>query len=64
VDAIDFKMRYEKMIAKVHPPPTERKIQRDAMNYEIGIEFPSKQPEEIDFDPIRNYRKWKEKSTD
>jgi transcriptional regulator with XRE-family HTH domain len=53
LDTIDFKMRHEKMIAQVHPPPTERKIQRDAMRYEIGIEFPSKEKEEIDFDRLK-----------
>jgi transcriptional regulator with XRE-family HTH domain len=53
LDIIDFKMRHEKMIAQVHPPPTERKIQRDAMKYEINIEFPSKAKEEIDFDRLK-----------
>jgi transcriptional regulator with XRE-family HTH domain len=37
----------------VHPPPTQRKIQRDAMRYEIGIEFPSKEKEEIDFERLK-----------
>jgi hypothetical protein len=52
------------MISQVHPPetrfgegsirpPTERKIQRDAMKYEINIEFPSKAKEEIDFERLR-----------
>jgi hypothetical protein len=49
LDRIDFKLRHEKMISQVKPPPTERKIQRDAMRYEINIEFPSKEKEEIDF---------------
>jgi len=69
LDIIDFKMRHEKMIAQVHPallgtwrgemkggvhpPPTERKIQRDAIRYEIGVEFPSKEKEEIDFDRLK-----------
>jgi transcriptional regulator with XRE-family HTH domain len=49
LDRIDFKLRHEKMISQVKPPPAERKIQRDAMKYEINIEFPSKEKEEIDF---------------
>jgi transcriptional regulator with XRE-family HTH domain len=63
LDAIDFKMRHEnlsacghaqaEMIAQVHPPPAERKIQRDAMKYEINIEFPSKGKEEIDFERLK-----------
>jgi transcriptional regulator with XRE-family HTH domain len=53
LDIIDFKMRHEKMIAQVHPPPTQRKIQRDAMKYEINIEFPSKEKEEIDFERLK-----------
>jgi len=63
LDRIDFKMRHEnlsacghaqaEMIAQVHPPPTERKIQRDAMKYEINIEFPSKEKEEIDFERLK-----------
>ena len=52
LDTIDFKMRHEKMIAKVYPP-AQRKIQRDAMRYEIGVEFPSKEKEEIDFDRLK-----------
>ena len=40
------------MIAKVYPP-AQRKIQRDAMRYEIGVEFPSKEKEEIDFDRLK-----------
>jgi transcriptional regulator with XRE-family HTH domain len=47
------------MIAQVHPPPTERKIQRDAMKYEINIEFPSKEKEEIDFDRLKKQIKEK-----
>jgi transcriptional regulator with XRE-family HTH domain len=42
LDRIDFKMRHERMMAKVIPPPEKRKIQRDAMRYEIGVESPSK----------------------
>jgi DNA-binding XRE family transcriptional regulator len=44
------------MIASVHPPPTQRKIQRDAMRYEIGIEFPSKEKpkRDIDFDRLKS----------
>ena len=53
LDAIDFKMRHEKMIAQVKPPPFQRKIQRDAMKYEIGVEFPSKEKEEIDFERLK-----------
>jgi transcriptional regulator with XRE-family HTH domain len=53
LDVTDFKMRHEKMMAKVHPPPTERKIHRDAMKYEINIEFPSKEKEEIDFERLK-----------
>jgi len=64
LDRIDFKLRHEKMISQVHPPetrfgegsirpPTERKIQRDAMRYEINVEFPSKQKEEIDFERLK-----------
>jgi transcriptional regulator with XRE-family HTH domain len=53
LDIIDFKLRHEKMISQVHPPPTERKIQRDVMKYEINIEFPSKEKEEIDFDRLK-----------
>jgi transcriptional regulator with XRE-family HTH domain len=49
LDRINFKQRHEKMISQVFPPPSERKIQRDAMKYEINIEFPSKEKEEIDF---------------
>ena len=53
LDRIDFKLRHEKMVSQVKPPSAERKIQRDAMKYEIGIEFPSKQKEEIDFDRLK-----------
>ena len=63
LDMIDFKLRHEnlsacghaqaEMIAQIHPPPTERKIQRDAMRYEIGVEFPSKEKEEIDFERLK-----------
>jgi transcriptional regulator with XRE-family HTH domain len=53
LDRIDFRLRHEKMIAQVRHPPTERKIQRDAMRYEINVEFPSKEKEEIDFDRLK-----------
>ena len=53
LDRIDFKMRHEKMISQLHPTATKRKIQRDAMRYEIGVEFPSKEKEEIDFDRLK-----------
>jgi transcriptional regulator with XRE-family HTH domain len=53
LDNIDFKMRHEKMIAQLPIPPTQRKIQRDAMRYETGIEFPSKEKEEIDFERLK-----------
>ena len=33
LDKIDFKLRHEKMIAQVYPPPTQRKIQRDATQH-------------------------------
>ena len=49
MDAIDFKLRHEKMIAQLPIPPEKRKIEKDAMRYEIGIEFPSKEKEEINF---------------
>jgi transcriptional regulator with XRE-family HTH domain len=48
LDRIDFKTRHEKMISQLPPEATKRKIQRDAMRYEIGVEFPSKEKEEID----------------
>jgi hypothetical protein len=53
LDRIDFKMRHEKMISQLPPPATQRKIQRDAMRYEIGVEFPSKEKEEIDFTRLK-----------
>jgi len=53
LDKIDFKMRHEKMIAQLPIPPEPRKIQRDAMRYEIGIEFPSKEKEEVDFTRLK-----------
>jgi transcriptional regulator with XRE-family HTH domain len=53
LDRIDFKLRHEKMISQVNPPPDRRKIQRDAMKYEINVEFPSKEKEEIDFDRLK-----------
>jgi len=51
LDAIDFKLRHEKMIVQVQPAPTKRKIERDTMRYEIGVEMPSK--EEIDFTRLK-----------
>jgi|GEM_PF-520835 transcriptional regulator with XRE-family HTH domain len=53
LDAIDFKMRHAKMMAQVQPPPTKRKIERDAMRYEIGVEMTSKEKEEIDFTRLK-----------
>jgi transcriptional regulator with XRE-family HTH domain len=53
LDIIDFKLRHEKMIFQLPPQATQRKIQRDAMRYEIGVEFPSKEKEEIDFDRLK-----------
>jgi transcriptional regulator with XRE-family HTH domain len=56
LDTIDFKMRHEKMISQLPMPPSQRKIQRDAMRYEIGIEFPSKEKpkRDIDFDRLKS----------
>ena len=59
LDIIDFKMRHEKMILQLPPPATQRKIQRDAMRYEIGVEFPSKEKEEIDFARLKKIIKEK-----
>jgi len=53
LDAIDFRTRHEKMISQIPIPPSQRKIQRDAMKYEIGVEFPSKEKEEIDFERLK-----------
>lgn len=53
LDRIDFKLRHEKMIAQLPVPPEKRKIEKDAMKYEIGIEFPSKEKEEIDFERLK-----------
>jgi transcriptional regulator with XRE-family HTH domain len=53
LDRIDFKLRHEKMIAQLPIPPAKRKIEKDAMRYEIGIEFPSKEKEEIDFERLK-----------
>ena len=53
LDIIDFKMRHEKIIAQLPIPPEPRKVQRDAMRYEIGVEFPSKEKEEVDFDRLK-----------
>jgi len=52
LDAIDFKMRHEKMIVQVQPAPTKRKIERDVMRYAIGVEMPSKE-KEIDFTRLK-----------
>ncbi len=41
------------MIAQLPRPPEKRKIERDAMKYETGIEFPSKEKEEIDFERLK-----------
>jgi transcriptional regulator with XRE-family HTH domain len=56
LDAIDFRTRHEKMISQIPMPPAQRKIQRDAMRYEIGIEFPSKEKpkRDIDFDRLKS----------
>jgi transcriptional regulator with XRE-family HTH domain len=56
LDTIDFRTRHEKMISQIPIPPTQRKIQRDAMRYEIGIEFPSKEKpkRDIDFDRLKS----------
>jgi transcriptional regulator with XRE-family HTH domain len=53
LDAIDFRTRHERMIAQLPKPPDQRKIQRDAMRYEIGIEFPSKEKPKRDIDFAR-----------
>jgi hypothetical protein len=44
------------MISQIPIPPNQRKIQRDAMRYEIGIEFPSKEKpkRDIDFDRLKS----------
>ncbi|MDH5186424.1 MAG: helix-turn-helix domain-containing protein [candidate division WOR-3 bacterium] len=56
LDAIDFRTRHERMISQLPKPPEQRKIQRDAMRYEIGIEFPSKEKpkRDIDFDRLKS----------
>ncbi len=56
LDAIDFRTRHEKMISQLPIPPIQRKIQRDAMRYEIGIEFPSKEKpkRDIDFNRLKS----------
>lgn len=56
LDMIDFRTRHIKMIAKVNPPLMKRKIERDAMKYEIGIEFPAKEKpkRDIDFDRLKS----------
>ena len=53
LDIIDFKIRHEKMILQLPQPPESRKVQRAAMRYETGIEFPSKQKEEVDFSRLK-----------
>jgi transcriptional regulator with XRE-family HTH domain len=59
LDRIDFKLRHEKMISQLPPEATKRKIQRDAMRYEINVEFPSKEKEEIDFARLKKIIKEK-----
>ncbi len=56
LDMIDFRTRHIKMIAHVNPPLMKRKIERDAMKYEIGIEFPAKEKpkRDIDFDRLKS----------
>jgi transcriptional regulator with XRE-family HTH domain len=56
LDRIDFKMRHEKMISQLPPPATQRKIQRDTMRYEIGVEFPAKEKpkQDIDFNRLKS----------
>jgi transcriptional regulator with XRE-family HTH domain len=56
LDMIDFRTRHEKMISQLPPEASQRKIQRDAMRYEIGIEFPSKEKpkRDIDFDRLKS----------
>ncbi len=53
LDIIDFKMRHERMITQLPIPPEPRKVERAAMRYETGIEFPSKQKDEIDFTRLK-----------
>ncbi len=56
LDAIDFRTRHERLISQLPKPPIQRKIQRDAMKYEIGIEFPSKEKpkRDIDFNRLKS----------
>jgi len=56
LDAIDFRNRHEKMIAQLPIPPESRKVQRAAMRYETGIEFPSKEKpkRDIDFNRLKS----------
>jgi transcriptional regulator with XRE-family HTH domain len=61
LDRIDFKLRHEKMIAQLPKPPEKRKIERDVMKYEINVEFPSKEKEEIDFERLKRQIKEKVK---
>ena len=42
------------MISQLPRPPEKRKVELDAIRYEIGIEFPSKEKEIIDFDRLQN----------
>jgi transcriptional regulator with XRE-family HTH domain len=53
LNIIDFKIRHEKMILQLPQPPESRKVHRAAIRYETGIEFPSKEKEEIDFDRLK-----------
>jgi len=50
LDAIDFRARHEKMILQLPQPLESRKVQRAAMRYETGIEFPAKEKPETDID--------------
>ncbi len=56
LDAIDFRTRHERLISQLPIPPIQRKIQRDAMRYEIGIEFPSREKpkRDIDFNRLKS----------
>jgi len=55
LDVIDFKQRHAKMISQLPRPPEKRKVERDAMRYEIGIEFLSKEKlkRDIVFDRLK-----------
>ncbi|MEO0115176.1 MAG: hypothetical protein ABIK93_06835 [candidate division WOR-3 bacterium] len=43
LDRIDFRQRYEKLMAQLTIPPTKRKIEQDVMHYKVGVEMPSKE---------------------